>query len=282
MRNVRCVVWMVAAWLAGAGVVQAQQRPLVTEDPETVGAGLVLIEGGIDVFRDVVFPLSGLEGNLLRFPTLGVSFGISPVAEIQIDGGPYQRLTITERFDAPASFLLDVPGDTSSDIQDLIIATKIRLVTEAPGRPAIGVRVATRLPNAGNESGLGRDTIDFFASALVGKTVESIRVVGNLGVGILTDPLEGGRQNDVITYGLSLARAVATGVEIVGEVNGHFNTRDEDVPVDTETRGSMRVGGRFTRGTVRIDGGLIFGMTSRDPGFGLTAGFTWVFRGFTL
>jgi hypothetical protein len=268
--------------MVSAGIASAQQRPLVTEDPETVGAGLVLIEGGVDTFRNVVYPISGLEGHLLRFPTLGVSFGISSIAEIQIDGGPYQRLTITDRFDAPAAYLLDVPGDTSSDVQDLVIGTKIRLLSEAPGRPAIGVRIATRLPNAGNESGLGRDTVDFFASALVGKTVESIRVVGNLGVAVLTDPLEGGRQNDVITYGLSLARAVAAGVEVVGEVNGHLNTRDEDLPLDTDSRGAFRVGGRFTRGTVRVDGGVIIGMTSRDPDFGLTAGVTWVFRGFTL
>jgi hypothetical protein len=280
--RVRCVAWVMAAWAASAGVASAQQRPLVTEDPETVGAGLVLIEGGVDMFRNVVYPISGLEGHLLRFPTLGVSFGISSIAEIQVDGGPYQRLTITERFDAPAAYLLDVPGDTSSDVQDLVIGTKIRLVSEGPGRPAIGVRVATRLPNAGNESGLGRDTVDFFASALVGKTVESIRVVGNFGVAVLTDPLEGGRQNDVITYGLSLARAVAAGVEVVGEVNGHLNTRDEDLPFDTDSRGSFRVGGRFTRGTVRVDGAVIIGMTSRDPDFGLTAGVTWVFRGFTL
>jgi hypothetical protein len=44
----------------------------------------------------------------------------------------------------------------------------------------------------------------------------------------------------------------------------------------------MRVGLRFTRAAVRVDGGLIFGLTSRDPTFGFTAGLTYVFRGFTL
>lgn len=282
MRNVRCVTWMIVAWLAGSAAAVAQQRPLVTEDPETIGAGLVLIEGGIDSFRDVFFPVSGLEGNLLRFPSLGVSLGISSIAELQIDGGPYQRLNITERHEAPLSELVTATGDTTSDVQDLVIATKIRLASETAGRPAIGVRLATRLPNAGNENGLGRDTMDFFVSALLGKTVESIRVVGNIGVAILTDPTMGGRQNDVMTYGVSLARAVAEGVEVVGEVNGHLNMRDEDLPPGTESSGAIRVGGRFTRGTVRVDGAVIIGMTSRDPGFGLTGGFTWVFRGFTV
>jgi hypothetical protein len=44
----------------------------------------------------------------------------------------------------------------------------------------------------------------------------------------------------------------------------------------------MRLGGRFTRGTVRLDAGLLLGMTSRDPSIGFTAGATWVFRGFTV
>jgi hypothetical protein len=44
----------------------------------------------------------------------------------------------------------------------------------------------------------------------------------------------------------------------------------------------MRVGGRFTKGTVRIDGGLLVGLTSRDPVWGFTTGFTWVFNGFIV
>jgi hypothetical protein len=268
--------------LASAARGFAQQRPLVTEDPETVGSGLVLIEGGFDYQRDLFYPTSGLTGNLMRLPTLGVSFGISSIAELQIDNGLYNRLTVTSREPAPLSDELTFTGDRTTDIEDITIATKIRLVSEAPGRPAFGIRLATRLPNASTESGIGLDTTDFFVSGLLGKTVQSIRVVGNLGIGILTDPTRGFRQNDVITYGASLARAVAEGVEIVGEVNGRVQTRDDDTPVGTESRSVMRLGGRFTRGTVRLDGGLLVGLTSRDPSFGFTAGLTWVFRGFTV
>src|SRR5215470_7463855 len=75
----------------------AQQRPLVTEDPEPIGAGRVLIEGGIDYGHDQRYPASGLEGNLWRVPTIGVSFGISSIAEFQIDGGFYNHLGITKR-----------------------------------------------------------------------------------------------------------------------------------------------------------------------------------------
>src|SRR5712691_3484179 len=75
----------------------AQQRPLVTEDPEPVGAGRVLIEGGLDVAHDYQNTVSGLKGNLLSVPTIGISVGLSSIAELQIDGGIYNRLNITSR-----------------------------------------------------------------------------------------------------------------------------------------------------------------------------------------
>jgi len=265
-----------------AAPVWAQQRPLVTEDPETIGGGLILLEGGFDVQRGIVFPVSGLEGNLLRVPVLGISLGISSIAELQIDGGFYNRLTVTSREPAPLSAHLDFTGDRTSDVEDLVIATKIRLLSETPSRPALALRFATRLPNAGNESGLGLDTTDFFASGLFGKTVQSIRFVGNVGLGILGDPTRGDRQNDVLTYGISLARAVRQGVEVVGEINGRADVREGAPPPGTESRAVMRVGGRFTRGTVRIDGGVLIGMTSRDPSIGFTAGLTYVFKAFNI
>lgn len=263
--------------------VFAQQRPLVTEDPETVGSGLILVEGGFDYQKRVYFPVSGLTGDLLRFPTLGISLGVSSIAEIQVDGTPYQRLTVTSREAAPLSHLLTFPDERSTDVDDLMVGAKVRLVSEGIGRPAIAVRFATKLPNAGNESGLGTDTMDFYFAALAGKTVQSVRFVGNVGFGILSDPIEGHEQNDVLTYGFSLARAVAEGVEVVGELNGRVGFNPiEEIPPGTENRGSLRLGGRITRGTVRLDGGIIIGLTSRDPSFGLTAGLTWVFRAFTI
>jgi hypothetical protein len=263
-------------------VAWAQQRPLVTEDPETIGPGNILIEGGFDSQRDVSYPASGLRGDLFRFATLGVSFGFSSILELQVDGGIYDRLNITAIEPAPLSDKLELTDLTTTDVEDVVVATKIRLVSEAAGRPGIGIRLATKLPLASNESGLGLDTMDFYLTSLFGKTTNSVRVVGNLGLGILSDPIEGDRQNDVITYGVSVARALKQGFEIVGEINGRLNTRSERIPPGTETRSVARVGTRFTHAAVRLDGALIFGLTSRDTSFGFTGGLTWVFRGFTL
>jgi hypothetical protein len=185
----------------------------------------LLIEGGVDFAADNHYTVSGLRGDLWRIPTLGLSIGISQIAELQIDGGLYNHLSIASRNpNAPLAHMLQIVGDSTSDIQDLVIGTKIRLMSERANRTSFAIRFATKLPNASNESGLGLDTTDFYFSALLGKTVQSIRMVGNAGLGILADPVEGNRQNDVFTYGFSIARAVKQGVEVVGEINGRLNT----------------------------------------------------------
>jgi len=260
----------------------AQQRPLVTEDPETVGAGRILIEGGFDYAREVEYPASGLIGHLRRFPLIGISLGIGSVGEVQIDGGLYNHLAITERRPAPLSHMLVVPGDSTSHVEDMVVGTKVRLISEGVSRPSIALRSATKLPMASNESGLGLDTIDFYSSLLLAKTVQSVRVVGNIGLGILGDPTRGDRQNDVLTYGISFARAITQRGEVVGEINGRKDTRLGDPPPGTESRSMLRFGGRYTVGTWRADAGLMFGITSNDPSVGFMAGFTYVFDAFQV
>ena len=256
----------------GATAVSAQQRPLVTEDPETIGAGRVLVEGGIDYANDIVYPASGLEGNLTRFPLIGVSVGVSSIAEIQIDGGLYDYLSITHRRKAPLAQVVTAQGSGTSDVDDIVIGAKVRIAPETARRPAFGFRFATRLPNAGNESGLGLDTTDFVASVLV----------GNVGLAILGDPTVGDRQNDELAYGVSFARALTNTVEVVGEVNGRYNSRNGQPPPGTESRGMFRVGARYTVGNWRADAALLLGMTSIDAGAGAAAGFTYVFDAFKV
>lgn len=277
----RCLVggfaWVL---LTGGGVrVAAQQRPLVTEDPESIGASLVLVEGGFDYLRDQPYPVSGLRGHLFRVPTLGVSIGVSSIAEVQVDGLSYQRLSVTERTDAPLSHLVNHRGDTTSDMDDIVIGAKVRIIAETDRRPAFALRFATKLPNAGNESGLGLDTMDFVNTLLVGKTFRALRVVGNFGLGILSDPTRGDRQNDVLVYGLSLAQAMPAGTELVAEINGWVNTRRADPPPGTDTTTYVRAGMRYTRGAFRLDGAVLKGLTPRDANIGFTGGFTWVFKG---
>jgi hypothetical protein len=260
----------------------AQQRPLQTEDPETIGAGRILLEAGVDYERDVFFPLSGLRGNLFTAPSLGVSIGVSSIAEIQVDGGFYQQLRIIEQVpDALFSPLLKVEGQETSDVEDLDLGAKVRFLSETAGRPAMAVRFSTRLPNASNESGLGKDLQDFSVGVLMAKTVQSVRVVANVGLLILGNPAQVADQDDLLTYSLSVARAVSASAELVGEFAGRANFGTLITP-GAEDRGLLRFGARYTRSAVRMDAGVQLGLTSYDPEIGFTAGLTWVFNAFRV
>ena len=276
------VLSVVLSLLVAAGSAAAQQRPLITEDPEPIGAGRVLLEGGFDVAHDYQNTVSGLKGNLISVPTIGVSIGLSSIAELQIDGGIYNSLGITSRNpNAPLASLLTVTGDSTHDVSNAVLATKIRILSETASRPAVGIRFATKLPNASNEKGIDLDTTDVSGTLLLAKTVQSIRVVGNLGAGILTNPTSGVGQNDVFLYGLSFARAVTQAAELVGELNGRVSTRSNAL-TGTESRGILKIGGRYTHGPVRFDAGVFLGLTTIDPTIGFTAGLTYVFNAFTI
>jgi len=269
-------------FVLGAGSAVAQQRPLLTEDPETIGAGRVLVEGGVEYDNDAVYPVSGLHGDLFRVPIGGVSIGVSSIAEVQFDQISFSRLSITSRRPAPLSDVVTATGSSTTDAEDLIVGTKIRIAGETGSRPAFGFRFATKLPNAGNESGLGLDTTDFFATVLAGKTTQSVRIVGNVGLGILGDPTNGNRQNDVLLYGVSFARAITNAAEVVGEVHGRANTRGGGPLPGTESRSVVRMGLRYTYGGLRGDAAVLLGATNNDPGVGFTAGFTYVFNAFQV
>ncbi len=270
----------VALVLALSTPALAQQRPLKTEDPETIGAGRALIEAGIEFNRDASFPVSGLRGDHWELPSFGVSLGVSSIAEIQLDWSPYQKLSISEQTPgAPLSGPLQLDGKSTDDFGDIQIGAKVRLVGESGSRPAIGTWFSTRLPNAGNESGLGKDVQDFASAVTIGKTVQSIRVVANIGLMMIGNPLRAASQDDLLIYGLSVARAISPRGEVVGEFAGRANFANIITP-GAEDRGVLRFGTRFTTGPVRLDAGLLLGLTTRDPEIGLSAGLTWVFNAF--
>jgi len=281
-RSVCSSFFVICFFLLAALPSFAQQRPLQTEDPETIGSGRILIEAGIDYNRDVYYPVSGLRGNLLSVPTLGVSLGVSSIAEIQMHIGGYQRLAITELVPtAPFAQLLQLDGNMTDDLEDMQIGAKVRLLSETANRPSIATRFSTRLPNAGNESGLGKDMQDFETSVLVAKTVQSVRVVSNVGLLMLGNPTRPAAQDDLLFYNLSVARAISQAVEVVGEFVGRANFARTTTP-GAEDRGLLRFGARYTHSGVRLDGGILLGLSPRDPAIGFTAGFTWVFNAVTI
>ena len=262
----------------GGAVAHAQQRPLVTEDPETIGNGNVLLEGGVSFDKSQTNEAYGVKGDVTHIGIFGVSVGIGPTAEVQVDGGVIQRIDVNERLIAGplGAVTLLLPGDSASSLEDLVVATKVRLAGETESRPAMGLRFGTKLPIAPPEKAVGLGTTDFFAAFLVAKTVRSVRSVGNVGLFVLGNPEDGQDTATALGFGLSVARALTNEFEIVGEAHGRLTPFDEVVPPGLESRGTFRAAGRYTYKLLRIDFGMLLGLTNRDPDFGISAGLTYV------
>jgi hypothetical protein len=261
------------------GTAHAQQRPLVTEDPETIGLGRTLVEGGFSIDWDQASAFHGIEGDIARLAIFGVSASISPIAEVQIDGGLVQRIDVTRRIESPIPSPVGnslVAGDRASSMDDLTIATKIRLAAETPSRPALGLRFGTKLPTAAVDKGIGLGTTDFFATFLFAKTVQSVRTVGNVGMIVLGNPVTGQDPATTLVFGVSVARALTNEFEVVGELNGRLTPFEKIVPLGLESRGVLRFAGRYTYAMLRLDFGVLAGITDRDPSFGISAGATYV------
>jgi hypothetical protein len=275
-KSVRTFVLMAGALLPHAA--HAQQRPLVTEDPETIGARRILVEAGIELAKDQSNEAYGLTGDVSRLGTFGVSVGVSPNVEFQVDGGLFQRLNVTERTAGGplAKTTPVVAGDSTSGFEDFVIATKLRLLSETDRRPALGARFGIKLPTADPEKGVGLGTTDFFASFLVAKTVRSVRTVGNVGLFVLGNPQNGQDSAKALGFGISVARALTNEFEVVGELNGRLTPFETIVPAGLEGRGVFRLAGRYTYSMLRLDFGFLAGITKRDPSFGITAGATYV------
>lgn len=273
-----CVAFVILAFalLFAAPPARAQIRPLVTEDAAPLAAGEVRLAIGGTWQPDHEEPVYGLEGDLLHLPAVEAGWGLGGVAELQVSAG-LRTIWISERRGAPLSSILDIPGDRSSAPQDIVVATKIRLVQGRGRRPALGVRLATKLPNAGNESGLGSDMTDFSLAVLATWRGSRWTASANLGTAIVADPSQLGVQHDPTLYGLSLSRRVSSATEVVGEIAGRWLPGHPRRP-GSEDRSQARAGLRWNTGGMRIDAALVAGLTSIDAPLGVTAGVTWMFR----
>ena len=70
--------------------------------------------------------------------------------------------------------------------------------------------------------------------------------------------------------------------EIVGEVNGRASVRASAAAIGTESRGRLKLGGRFTQGPIRFDAAIFFGLNSVDPTVGFMTGVTYIFNAFKI
>lgn len=266
--------------LSAVIAASAQQRPLLTDDIDITRPGSLEISVGVDFFQNAKFPLSGLTGDLTRVADIRIRQGFASNVEIQIEGSLQNHLAINSQT-TPSPIPLSFVGNSTRDFDDFTVSAKLKLLNEHKGLPAVGMKFGYQMPNTDQARGIGTNQINIFSKLIVQKGFgirpgkePKMKVFGNIGLGIMNAPLANFTQNDVILYGLAGVYRLTDNVNVVGEVNGRANTRD-NAPLGTESQGQVRIGTQIKASGLRFDTAAIFGITKNSPRSGITFGITY-------
>src|SRR5262245_39328176 len=255
--------------------VAAQQRPLITEDVEIVKPGSIRFELGFDFLQDRDFTLSGLNGDQSRIGVISLTFGLAPNVEFETGGVIQNYLSINRQYRASAvPLIISQTANSTNDFGDIYLATKIKLRNETERAPGLGFRFGVELPSSNQQRGIGLNQTNFFATAIASKHFGRLGVSSNLGLGILTAPVNAFTQNDVLLYGLSATYKFNNRVAMVSEINGRYSTR-RNPPLGTESDGIARIGARIRSGGVLFDVSGIRGINRISPSSGVSFGVSY-------
>jgi len=258
--------------------VQAQQRPLLTEDVDIIPPGTIRIEAGIDFMQGAKYSVSNLSGDLTRVGVIGVSVGMGPNVEFQVEGVAQNFLSINSRGTSVIPLNI-APGENSTnDTGDFTLSAKFKLRNETKRGPSLGFRFGVQLPNSNQSKGIGINQTNAYGSILIGKKFGHdgrFNTFGNLGIAILTAPTQFFTQNDVLTYGVAGIFRINKKFSVAGEVNGRANTRPGDGPLGTESQSEARLGMQIRAAGLRFDFAGIKGLTKFSPNSGFTVGVTY-------
>src|SRR6185503_6137832 len=258
--------------------VQAQQRPLITEDVDIIPPGTIRIEAGIDFMQGAKYPVSGITGDLTRVGVSGIIKEMGPNVEFQIEGVAQNYVSINSRGVSAIPLELLPGAKSTNDTGDFTLAAKFNLRNETRRGPSLGFRFGVQLPNSSQGTGIGLNQTNAFGSLLIGKRFGRdgrLNTFANVGIAILTAPTELFSQNDVITYGVAGIFRINKQFSLAGEVNGRANTRPGDGPLGTESQAEARLGMQIRASGLRFDFAGIKGLTNFSPNSGFTVGVTY-------
>lgn len=276
-RLTHCLILILAAALAAF----AQQRPLLTDDVDIAPPGSLELGFGVDFFQNAKFPLSGIKGDLTRVGDIRIRTGFASNVEFQVEGTLQNYVAINSR--STPYIPLNINGNSTSDFDDFTISAKIKLRNETRVLPAVGFKFGFQMPNSDQAKGIGTNQINVFGKILLQKKFGSrvgntprFNAYGNLGLQIMSAPLERFTQNDVFLYGLAGIYRLTDHVNLLSEVNGRVNTRSGAAPIGTESVGQFRVGAQFKASGLRFDTAAAFGLTPFSPRTGIIFGVTYL------
>jgi hypothetical protein len=264
-----------------AGASTAQQRPLITDDIDITPPGSVSLSVGVDFIQNAKFPLSGLTGDLTRVADIRLRQGFASNVEIQIEGSLQNYLAINSQT-TPPPIPLNISGNSTHDIGDFIVSAKIKLLSETSKRPAVGLKFGYEMPNTDQAKGIGTNQINIFTKFIVQKKFgvragkdPRANIFGNIGLGIMSVPLEDFSQNDMLLYGIAGIFRLNDRINLASELNGRLNTRSGEAPLGTESMSLFRIGAQVKASGLRFDTAAMFGIGKFSPRSGITFGVTY-------
>ncbi|MCX7918525.1 MAG: hypothetical protein N3A72_02730 [bacterium] len=237
------------------------ERPLETESAEITSYGKIEVRAGIGYLKNItlLFQPEDKKWEVIKLPAIGVSAGLGERVEVQTD------------FDL---LYQDDGTDSGFDVGDVRLWTKIKLVSETDTRPAVAVKFGTKLPNADNSRNFGTDESDNFILLILSKNILGIESRLNVGMGILGNPHELSKQDDVLMYGIGAVKPISANMNAVAEITGIANSHDGN------DRTSLRAGVQLPWHWITWDIAASIGLNDRSEDWSLTAGGTFELNAF--
>lgn len=150
------VVGALLTWASAAAAVP----PLVIGDVPTADRGTVEVYAGV----------GRVKGGAVEWT--------APATEFVLGVSSWQELTLEVPY---------VVVDGGHGIGDLVLGTKIALVSEAPGRPGLAGSIEWKLPNGDSAAGLGSGSSEFGVLLRAQKTWGQATLIGNTGYTFVGD-----------------------------------------------------------------------------------------------
>lgn len=190
--------------------------PLLIESPTTLPGGTVQFELGCGFLGHKNFGFSPFSTSFHRdvysWPTFGARIGLGTRVDLHLT---YEVLFVEEDE-------LRIKERWKSG--DLAFFTKINVMSERRWRPALGVTLGAKVPNAGDAYRVGTDETDLVFLLLAEKRLATITLNAQAGFLILGNPYSLARQDDLIAYGAAatvpLWNTVRARVEFAGQALG--------------------------------------------------------------
>ena len=220
--------------------------------------GSLWVHTGLEFRSNWQAPITRTRGELFRYGTLRIDFGVADNVSFQIRGAIRQILHSNSK-------------TVARDAGDFSLATIARVLAEKPHRPAMGFRLETKLPNTNQDRGIGNNTTDVTMSILATKKIGAVLFFSDLGLVIMSAPKKINDQNDALVYGLGAAWYLNKKVQLVGEINGFTSPRNQ-IPLGTENRSAARAGVAWKFSKLSLEVLTVKGLTQREGDWGFTTG----------